>query len=40
MKEFQSGKGRQGIMAKHAMGYTDEQLRAVGLAGHATLTAP
>lgn len=29
MKEFQSGKEGRGIMAKHAMGYTDEQLRAL-----------
>lgn len=26
LKEFQSGKEGQGIMAKHAMGYTDAQL--------------
>ncbi|WP_088286060.1 c-type cytochrome [Ideonella sp. A 288] len=29
MKEFQSGKEGQNIMAKHAMGYTDAQLRAL-----------
>ena len=27
LKEFQSGKEGNGIMAKHAMGYTDAQLR-------------
>jgi cytochrome subunit of sulfide dehydrogenase len=27
MKEFQSGKEGQGIMARHVMGYTDAQLR-------------
>ena len=27
LKEFQSGKEGNGIMAKHAMAYTDEQLR-------------
>ena len=26
LKEFQSGKERDGIMAKHAMGFTDAQL--------------
>lgn len=29
MKAFQSGKEGQNIMAKHAMGYTDAQLRAL-----------
>lgn len=29
LKEFQSGKEGNGIMAKHAMGYTDAQLRAL-----------
>jgi cytochrome subunit of sulfide dehydrogenase len=29
MKEFQSGKEGPGIMAKHANGYTDAQLRLV-----------
>lgn len=29
LKEFQSGKEGQGIMAKHAMGYTDAQIRAL-----------
>ena len=29
LKKFQSGKEGQGIMARHAMGYTDEQLRAL-----------
>jgi cytochrome c553 len=27
LKEFQSGKEGNGIMAKHALGYTDAQLR-------------
>lgn len=31
LKEFQSGKEGQGIMARHAMGYTDAQLRALAL---------
>jgi cytochrome c553 len=29
LKEFQSGKEGNGIMAKHAWGYTDAQLRAL-----------
>ncbi len=29
LKEFQSGKEGKGIMAKHAMGYTDAQLQAL-----------
>lgn len=29
MKEFQAGKEGQGIMARHAMGYTDAQLRSL-----------
>ena len=29
LKEFQSGKEGQGIMAKHAMGYTDAQLQSL-----------
>lgn len=29
LKEFQSGKEGNGIMAKHALGYTDAQLRAL-----------
>ena len=29
MKAFQSGREGQNIMAKHAMGYTDAQLRAI-----------
>ncbi|MBQ0936977.1 c-type cytochrome [Ideonella paludis] len=29
MKDFQAGKEGNGIMAKHAWGYTDEQLRAL-----------
>jgi len=29
MKEFQSGKEGDGIMARHAMGYTDAQLRSL-----------
>lgn len=29
LKEFQSGKEGNGIMAKHAMGYTDAQLRLI-----------
>jgi cytochrome c553 len=29
LKEFQSGKEGNGIMAKHAMAYTDEQLRLI-----------
>jgi len=29
LKEFQSGKEGNGIMAKHAMGFTDAQLRAL-----------
>ena len=29
LKEFQSGKEGNGIMAKHAMGYTDAQIRAL-----------
>lgn len=29
LKEFQSGKEGNGIMAKHAMGYTDAQLRSL-----------
>jgi len=29
LKEFQSGQEGKGIMAKHAMGYTDAQLRAL-----------
>jgi cytochrome subunit of sulfide dehydrogenase len=29
LKEFQSGLGGSGIMAKHAMGYTDTQLLAL-----------
>ena len=29
LKEFQSGKEGNGIMAKHAMGYTDAQLQAL-----------
>ena len=29
LQEFQSGKEGKGIMAKHAMGYTDAQLRAL-----------
>jgi cytochrome c553 len=29
LKEFQSGKEGNGIMARHAMGYTDAQLRAL-----------
>ena len=29
LKEFQSGKEGNGMMAKHAMAYTDEQLRLI-----------
>lgn len=29
LKEFQSGKEGNGIMAKHAMGYTDAQLQSL-----------
>jgi cytochrome c553 len=29
LKEFQSGKEGNGIMAKHALGYTDAQLQAL-----------
>ena len=29
LKEFQSGKEGDGIMARHAMGYTDAQLQAL-----------
>jgi len=29
LKEFQSGKEGNGIMAKHAMAYTDDQLRLI-----------
>ncbi len=29
LKEFQSGKEGDGIMARHAMGYSDAQLRAL-----------
>ena len=29
MKEFQSGKEGNGLMARHAMGYTDAQLHAL-----------
>ena len=29
LKEMQSGKEGQGLMTKHAMGYTDAQLRAM-----------
>lgn len=29
MKKFQAGKEGNGIMAKHALGYTDAQLRAL-----------
>jgi len=29
MKKFQSGAEGQGLMTKHAMGYTDAQLRAI-----------
>lgn len=29
LKEFQAGKEGTGIMARHAMGYTDAQLRAL-----------
>lgn len=29
LKEFQSGKEGKGIMANHALGYTDAQLRAL-----------
>jgi len=29
LKEFQAGKEGDGIMARHAMGYTDAQLRAL-----------
>jgi cytochrome subunit of sulfide dehydrogenase len=29
LKEFQSGKEGNGVMAKHALGYTDAQLRAL-----------
>lgn len=29
LKEFQSGKEGKGIMASHALGYTDAQLRAL-----------
>lgn len=29
LKEFQSGKEGNGIMARHAMGFTDTQLRAI-----------
>ena len=29
LKEFQSGKEGNGIMAKHALGYTEAQLRAL-----------
>ena len=29
LKEFQSGKEGNGIMAKHAMAYTDEQLKLI-----------
>jgi cytochrome subunit of sulfide dehydrogenase len=29
LKEFQSGKEGRGIMARHAMGYTDAQLRLI-----------
>jgi len=29
LKEFQSGKEGNGLMAKHALGYTDAQLRAL-----------
>lgn len=29
LKEFQSGKEGNGIMAKHALGYTDAQLRTL-----------
>jgi cytochrome c553 len=29
LKEFQAGKEGNGIMAKHALGYTDAQLRAL-----------
>ena len=29
LKEFQSGKEGNGIMAKHAMAYTDEQLKSL-----------
>lgn len=29
LKEFQSGKEGNGIMAKHAMGYTDDQLKQI-----------
>jgi cytochrome c553 len=29
LKEFQSGKEGQGIMARHSMGYTDAQMRSL-----------
>jgi cytochrome subunit of sulfide dehydrogenase len=29
LKEFQSGKEGEGIMARHALGYTDAQLQAL-----------
>ncbi len=30
LKSFQSGKEGNGLMARHAMGYTDAQMRAIG----------